>query len=151
MPPEKTLKARVEFFYPDRSAANNETVQQYWERTGKAMGGYVEDYVNKKGALAGEISNLVSPSDPPDAKLQKIYVRVQQIRNLSMEESKSEKEEKHENLKPNMNVEDVLKRGYGTGRQINYLFIGLARAAGFESNAVFVASRNIYFFMATSV
>jgi hypothetical protein len=150
MPPEKSLKARVEFFYPDRNAANNETSQQYWQRTGKSMGGYVEEFVNKKGALAGEISDLVAANDPPEAKLRKIYARVQKIRNLSMEEEKSEKEEKRENLKPNMNVEDVLKRGYGSGRQINYLYVGLARAAGFESNAVFVASRNIDFFMANS-
>ncbi len=36
--------------------------------------------------------------------------------------------------------------GYGNGREINFLFIGLARAAGFEAAEVLVAPRNINFF-----
>jgi hypothetical protein len=151
MLPERVLKARVEFHYADRYAPEKETVPQYWQRIGKTMSGYVETFVNRKGPLEHEIAGVVSPNDPPETKLRKIYARVLQIRNLSMEESKSDKEEKHENLKANENAEDVLKHGYGYGRQINYLFIGLARAAGFEANAVFVSPRNIAFFTPNSM
>ncbi len=65
-----------------------------------------------------------------EVKLRKIYARVQQIRNLNLEDSKMKQENKDENLKPNSNVEDVLKHGYAYGTEINYLFVGLARAAG---------------------
>ena len=48
-------------------------------------------------------------------------------------------------------MEDVWKHGYGNGRQINWLFLGLARAAGVEANCVFLASRNEYFFKPSSM
>jgi hypothetical protein len=44
-------------------------------------------------------------------------------------------------LKDNSNVQDVLNRGSGYSRQINYLLVGLARAAGFEASEIFVAPR----------
>lgn len=141
MPPEKTLQARVEFYYVSANEPEKETAEQYWKRIGKSWNEVVDRYVDKKGVLASEASRTMSAGDPPEAKLRKLYVRVQQIRNLSMEDSKSEKEEKAEKLKLNVNVEDVLKRGYGSSRQINYAYIGLLRAAGFEASALFVAPR----------
>jgi hypothetical protein len=43
-------------------------------------------------------------------------------------------------------VEDVWKRGYGSSLDINWLFLALARAAGFQADPVDVSSRNVYFF-----
>jgi hypothetical protein len=54
---------------------------------------------------------------------------------------------KEETLKPNPSVEDMLKHGYGAARQVNWLFIGLARAAGFEATEMLVTSRNESFFL----
>ncbi len=79
-------------------------------------------------------------------KLQKIYARVQQIHNTSYDIRKTEQEHKREKEKENSNVEDVWKRGYGNGREINWLFLALARAAGFEAHAVFASDRRNYFF-----
>lgn len=140
MPPAKSLQARVEFYY--RTAAEQkETVDEFWKRMGKSWNETVDRYVDKKGALAADVARTISPDDPPETKLRKIYSRVLQIRNLSMEDSKTQKEEKTEKLKLNMNVEDVLKHGYGSSRQMNYTFIGLLRAAGFDATALFVAPR----------
>lgn len=142
MPPADTLRARVEFFYRDRGEPDNESTDQYWQRTDKTFNEDIERFIDKKGALDKDVASTVSASDPPELKLQKIYDRVQKIRNLSFEGEKSAKEEHQEKLKDNSNVEDVLKHGYGYGRQINYLFLGLVRAAGFQANEVFVAPRN---------
>jgi len=38
------------------------------------------------------------------------------------------------------------KQGYGNGRQINWLFVALARAAGLEAYAVYISARSEYFF-----
>jgi len=46
----------------------------------------------------------------------------------------------------NVNGEDIWKRGYGNGVQLTWLFLGLARAAGFEAYGCWVAGRNEYFF-----
>ena len=143
MPPAGMLRARVEFFYMDANEPANETMEQYWKRIDKKWNDNLERFVNKRGALEAEVSRVTAANDSPDAKLRKLYARAQQIRNLNTEDEKSKKEAKSENLKPNTNVEDVLKHGYGSERDINMLFIGLARAAGFDATQLYVAPANV--------
>ena len=147
MPPASALEAAVDFYYKNYNDPPQETVDQYWKRIGKTWSDDVDHFVDKKKELAAEVSQDVSNGDTPDVKLRKLYARVLKIRNVSMEEQKTEKEVKQEKLKPNNNVEDVLKRGYGGERDINFLMIGLARAAGFEANEVRVASRSYRYFI----
>jgi len=78
--------------------------------------------------------------------LQKIYARVQKIRNTSYETEKTEQEQKRAKEKEINNVEDVWKRGYGDGYQITWLFLGLARAGGFDASPVRIATRDDHFF-----
>ncbi|MGB8837170.1 MAG: DUF3857 domain-containing protein [Candidatus Acidiferrales bacterium] len=146
MPPLRTIQARVDFYHLDENSPSRETQDQFWARTEKKWDDDIEHFINKKSVLEQEVSRIVSPGDTPEVKLRKIYARVQQIRNLSEETAKSEKEEKQENLKKNSNVEDVLHHGYAYGREMNYFFIGLTRAAGFDSAEVFVAPRDRNFF-----
>ncbi|HEY4950728.1 MAG TPA: DUF3857 domain-containing protein [Candidatus Acidoferrales bacterium] len=142
MPPLRTLQARVEFYRLEQGTPPNETQDGYWARVEKKWNDDLEHFINKKSVLEQEVSRIAGPTDSSEVKLRKIYGRVQQIRDLSMEVSKSEKEAKQENLKKNSNVEDMLHHGYGNGREMNFLLVGLARAAGFESAEVFVAPRN---------
>ena len=146
MPPADALQAHVDFYYVNSNAPQNETPDKFWNRIGKSMSDDVDHFVNKKSALEADVAHTVSGDDAPDVKLRKIYARVQKIRNLSMEEEKSEKEQKQEQLKPNNNVEDVLKHNYASGREVNYTFVGLARAAGFSAAEVYVAPRHVVFF-----
>jgi hypothetical protein len=146
MPPLKTIQARVEFYRLEEGTPADETQDHYWARVEKKWNDDAEHFINKKNVLEQEVAKIVSPGDTAEAKLRKIYVRVQQMRDLSMEASKNEKEQKQENLKKNSNVEDMLRHGYGTEREINYLCVGLIRAAGFESAEVLVAPRNSNFF-----
>jgi hypothetical protein len=71
---------------------------------------------------------------------------VQQIRNLTYEAEKTEQEAKRAKQKDTNSVEDVWKHGYADGRQIDWLFLGLVRAAGIEGYPVLVSRRNNYFF-----
>ena len=150
MPPLAALESKVEFYYHGNiSDPPIETPDQYWKRMGKKWSGDVDHFVDKKKELAAEVSQNVNASDTPDVKLRKLYARTLKIRNLDLEESKSEKESKQEQLKPNNNVADVLKQGSGTGWEINFLLIGLARAAGFDAEDVRVAPRSgMYFYPA---
>jgi hypothetical protein len=146
MLPRPVLEARLEFFYRQSDEPSNEPPDHYWKRMGKKWNDEFEHYINRKGALESELGQIISPNDSTETKLRKIYARVQKIRNTLYDVEKTEKEIKVENLKKNDNVEDVLKHGYGTGRQINFLFIGLARTAGFEATTVYVAPRSNNFF-----
>ncbi len=92
------------------------------------------------------LAQIVTASDSQEVKLRKIYDRVQQIRNKSYEVRKTEEEIKREKEKPLDNVEEFWKKGYGNGVQLTWLFLALARAAGFEAYGCWVSARNKYFF-----
>jgi hypothetical protein len=113
---------------------------------GKERNGQLESFIGKRGEMQQAVGQIVSPSDSPEVKLRKIYDRVQQIRNTSYEVEKTEQEAKREKEKPLENVAEVWKRGYGTGSQLTWLFLGLVRAAGFEAYGCWVSGRREYFF-----
>jgi hypothetical protein len=144
MPPENELKYRVDFVYSDNN--DEQDTVKFWKKEGKRYNDRVEAFTGRRKAMEQAVAGIVVPNDTPDAKLQKIYDRVQKVRNTSWEVSKTEQEAKREKQKDVNNVEDLWKQGYGDSRQINWLFLALARAAGFEAYSVYISSRNEYFF-----
>jgi hypothetical protein len=144
MPPENELKSRVDFIYSEGFRENDP--DKFWQSTAKKLNDRVESFVGKRKAMEQAVAQIVSPSDSPEAKLQKIYARVQQLRNTTYEVQKTEQEKKREKEKDVSNVEDMWKRGYGDGWQLTWLFLGLARAAGFEAYPVLASDRSNYFF-----
>ncbi len=144
MPPENELKARVDFIYQEGMVETDQA--SFWKHFGKQRNGQLESFVGKRKAMEQAVAQIVSPNDSQDAKLRKIYDRVQQIRNTSFEVRKTEQEEKRAKEKVEQNVEDIWKRGYGDGVQLTWLFLGLARAAGFEAYGCWVSGRREYFF-----
>jgi hypothetical protein len=144
MPPPDELRSRVDFIYEEGVAEKEQA--NYWKRVGKQRNGSLESFVGKKKVMEQAVAQIVAPNDSQDVKLRKIYDRVQQIRNTTYELQKTAQEEKREKEKPPENVEEVWKRGYGDGVQLTWLFLGLARAAGFEAYGCWVSSRQQYFF-----
>jgi hypothetical protein len=144
MPPANELKSRVDFIYEEFIAEKDQA--SFWKRIGKERNGQLESFTGKRNAMEQAVTQIVSPNDSPDVKLRKIYDRVQQIRNKTYELRKTEQEVKREKEKTDENVEDVWKRGYGNRTQLNWLFLGLARAAGFEAYGCWVSDRKDYFF-----
>ncbi len=144
MPPENELKMRVDFTYSERGVEREP--EKFWKNESKKLNDLVENFIGKRKTLEQTVAQVVSPSDTPEAKLRKIYARAQQVRNTSFETEKTEQEQKREKKKEIDNVEDLLKQGRGNAWQINWLFVGLARAAGFQANAVYISSRGAYFF-----
>jgi Domain of Unknown Function with PDB structure (DUF3857) len=144
MPPENEIKSRVDFVYDEDLPVNDP--DKYWKRFGKKRNGALESFIGKRKAMEDAVGQIVSPNDSPEIKLKKIYDRVQQMRNTTYEIRKTEEEEKRDKEKTPTNVEDVWKRGYGDGVQLTWLFLALARAAGFEAYGCWVADRRQYFF-----
>ena len=144
MPPQGAMRFRVDFVYSEDGFEKEP--EKFWKKQGKKMYDVAENFVNKRKAMEQAVAEIISPSDPPDVKLQKIYARVQKIRNTSYEIEKTEQEQKRAKEKEINNVEDVWKRGYGDGYQITWLFLGLARAGGFDASPVRIATRDDHFF-----
>ncbi len=144
MPPANEFRFWVRFIYTKEVPEMNE--DKYWAGFGKKENGRAEEFVNKRKALEQAVAQIVSPNDAPMVKLQKIYTRTLQIRNLDLEEHKMEEEQKREDLKSATNAEVVWKNQYGKAEDISWLFLGLVRAAGIEAEPCKVSRRNEYFF-----
>jgi hypothetical protein len=144
MPPENELKSRVDFIYSDEPFEREAAA--YWKKLGKRRNGQLESFIDKRKAMEQAVASIVSPSDSQEVKLQKIYARVQQIRNTSYEAEKTEQEQKREKEKDPGNVETVWKKQYANGTELTWLFLALARAAGFEAYGMWVPDRQNYFF-----
>src|SRR6202165_3744893 len=144
MPPAEELKSRVDFIYEEGFATKDQ--DSFWKQVGRTRNGQLESFIGKRKAMEQAVAQIVSPNDSQEVKLRKIYDRVQLIRNKSYEEQKTEQEQKRAKEKPAENVEEVWKRGYGDSVQLAWLFLGLARAAGFEAYGCWVSDRRQDFF-----
>lgn len=144
MPPENTMKFKVDFTYIEGTPEKDP--EKFWKRQGKRLNDDAEGFANKRKAMEQAVTQIVSPNDTPEVKLQKIYARVQQMRNTSYEQEKTQQEQKRAKEKEINNAEDLWKRGYGNSLQLPWLFLGLARAAGIEAYGVWVSSRAQNFF-----
>jgi len=144
MPPENEMKSRVDFIY-SRDTFETDP-EKYWKKIGKKRNDRLEGFVGKRKAMEEAVASIVSPGDSPEVKLQKIYARTQQIRNTDFEAEKTEQEQKRSKEKVPDNAEEVWKKQYAPGYQVTWLFLALARAAGFEASGMWVADRRNFFF-----
>ncbi len=149
MPPENELKARVDFTYSEDEYEKDPS--RFWKKKGKKLNDGVESFIGKRKAMEEAVAQIISPNDPPEVKVQKIYDRVQKMRNTSYEVRKTEQERKRDKEKPAANVEELWKRGYGDGQRLTWLFLALVRAAGIEAYPVLAADRQNYFFHPNSM
>jgi hypothetical protein len=140
MPPPDSLKFKVDFIYGE---ADPETdPEKFWKNRAMRVNLAVEGFIGKHKAIDEAAARIVSATDSPGEKLQKIYARVQQIRNTSYGAEKTEQEQKREKEKENKNADDVWKRGQGNWAEINWTFVALARAAGLDAYVVMIAMRD---------
>jgi transglutaminase-like putative cysteine protease len=144
MPPENELKFRVDFEYSESQSETEPS--KFWKQRGKTLNGKVESFLGKRKDMEQAVAQMVSPNDPPEVKAEKIYVRVRQLRNTSYEVEKTDQEQKRAKAKEGGTAADLLKQGYGNGRDITWTNLALVRAAGIEAYPVWVSSRSEYFF-----
>jgi hypothetical protein len=144
MPTENQLKARVDFIYGHENL--DTTAAKFWPGVGRKMNGRVESFIGKYWNLEPFVTATVGPNDSPEVKLQKLYARVQQMRNTSYEVEKTEEEQSRAKEKEPSNAEDAWKKGYASGMELTWLYLALVQGAGFEAHGVIVPSRADFFF-----
>jgi transglutaminase-like putative cysteine protease len=144
MPPERELKLRIDFEYSDHGVETDPN--RYWKQQGKALNSKVENFVGKHKEIEQAVAETVAAGDSPELKAEKLYARVQKMRNTSFEAQKTDEELKREKAKQINNVAEVWKQGYGDGYQLTWLYLAMVRAAGIEAYPVYVSTRDQYFF-----
>jgi len=137
-PPDEAVQGRVDFYYVIGPYAE----RIFWMDQAKSFAAAYDRFIGDSKSIKGAVKELVAPNDSDETKLRKLYARAQQIRYLSYEHSKTEKEQKREDLRINKSAEDVLQQGYASANEINLLFVALARAAGFQAVPVRVTPRD---------
>ncbi len=143
MPPEDQVKSWMLVFY---SPDVRKSPMEFWKEEGKRT------YEDRKGAMKinddirRAATEAVGDASTPEQKLERIfnYCRTK-IKNVS-DDASGLTSEQFEKLKENKSPADTLKRGYGNGPDINFLFAALATAAGFEARYVRIGDRSRKFF-----
>jgi hypothetical protein len=143
MPPEEDYQPQIRFFYGGREIASP---AKFWQDAGREWNADAEQFIGNHREIGQEAMAVIGNETDPAQKLRRLYVRAQQVRNLSYERERTEEEQKKENLKPPQNARDVLMRGYGDRDDITRFFVALARAAGFNASILRASSRREKFF-----
>ena len=143
MPPADNYKPTINFFYV-RQDINS--VDKYWQEVGKEINKSVEEFIGNRKEVREAAMQAIGSEADPEKKLQKLYERAQQVRNLSYERERSGQEMKREKIKGNENLADLMKHGYGDYEDVTAFFVGMARAAGFDATMLFVSNRSNSFF-----
>src|SRR5882724_1429726 len=143
MPPAANYKSSIHFYYV---RSDIKTTEKFWEEIGKELNEFIERQIGNRKEIKEAALEAIGSETDPEKKLRKLYDRAQQVRNITYERQRSEQERKKEKIKENENVGDLLKRGYGDSEDITALFVGMARAAGFDASLLLVSNRTNAFF-----
>ena len=136
MPPIDAYSYRVLFnFTPYDSSA------EFWKVKGKQWSKRMDSFAGPNGDLRSATQTVIGGAATPEEKLHKIYATVMGLENTHYTREHEARENKAEGGKVN-NAADVLTHKRGSSTDLTLLFIGMARAAGFEAYAMLVPDRS---------
>jgi hypothetical protein len=140
MPPMGEIRQRVEFNYHDGFLENDP--DKFWKDYGRKEYARIESFIGNSNFLNRITSETVPLNDPSESNLRKLYERVQKFHNLSYEVQLTPQQLEQQNT----NLEELWNSGTGFGTKLNWLFLGMARTAGFAAYPLRVANRKRSFF-----
>ncbi len=141
MPPLHNYSFRALFYYTIAK-----TEDEYWGNEGKYWSKNVDRFIDA-GKLSAVASQIVSPTDTPAQKLQKIYGAVMKLENTSFTREHTGSEDKAEGIRVKT-AADIWEQKRGNRDELTRLFVGLARAAGFKAYVGVVTNRDRNLFLA---
>ena len=142
-PPENQLRSWVFLYFSDDTKLSPDN---YWKNFGKAAFDGMKDSMKVDGEVKSAIGTIIGDASNAEEKLRRIYDFCRtKIKNVSDDAAGLTDDEKKK-LKDNKSPGDTLKRGQGTGSDIDHLFAALAKAAGFEAYFALSGNRDDLFF-----
>jgi hypothetical protein len=138
MPPDEAVKVWGWLYYSKDAETDPD---KYWKLYGQDMYWRMLTEAKPTAAMRRVVDAITLPTDSPDAKILRIYSYLQnEIRNVSDAELDGEK------LKRNTTADEVIRRRYGTSRDINRLFVAMLRLAGLDARVAELTTRDENFF-----
>ena len=147
MPPELTIKMWGWLYYSDETETD---LDKYWRSYAQRMFDRSSGETKPKQAIRRVVESITSPSNGPSEKISRLYKYVQSdIRNIGFRDDRKPDDSTPGAPEKNDSAEETIRRGYGTPREINRLFISLLRAAGFDARVAELTTRDENFFHRT--
>jgi Domain of Unknown Function with PDB structure (DUF3857)/Transglutaminase-like superfamily len=143
MPPEDTVRPWMLVYYSEDRKLDGE---KFWKDFGKTAYEKSKPYIKVSDDVRQTATATMGDATDPEQKIEKLFEFCRaKIKNVNDDASGMTSEEVAK-LKENKTPSDTLKRGMGTGADIDMLFAALASAAGFDARIVNLSDRSDNFF-----
>jgi hypothetical protein len=143
MPPEDQVKTWMLVYYAPDVRKDPMT---FWKETGKQTYELRKGEMKVNDDIRKAAAEAVGDAATPEQKLERLFNFCRtKIKNVS-DDASGMTAQQLEKLKDNKSPADTLKRGYGSGSDIDFLFAALASAAGFDARFAKTGDRGRKFF-----
>jgi hypothetical protein len=143
MPPEDAVRPWMLIYYTKETDLKGET---FWEDYGRKTYESNKSRMKVSEEVKSAAAASIAGASTPEEKLEKIFEFCRsKIKNTNDDASGLTAEDRAK-LKENKTPADTLKRGMGTGMDIDMLFASMAIAAGFDARVVMLSDRSYAFF-----
>ncbi len=141
MPPEDEVKTWILVFY-QKDTNEKPNAEKYWVDLGKNFYERTKSLLKPNDEVKALAASLTDSAKTDDEKIANLFdfcrYKIKSTKGLTPDERAK--------LKENKNPSDTLKRGIGTGADIDLLFAALANGAGFDARIVLAPDRGDIFF-----
>lgn len=145
MPPEDQVNTWMLVYY-QRATSEKPNPQKYWVDLGKNYYDKSKSLIKPNDEVKQMAASLTAGATSDMEKLERLFEFCRnKIKNTSNDASGLTSEERAK-LKDNKSPSDTLKRGMGSGGDIDSLFAALANASGFDARIVLAPNRGDLFF-----
>jgi Domain of Unknown Function with PDB structure (DUF3857)/Transglutaminase-like superfamily len=145
MPPEDEVKTWMLVFY-QKVMVDKPSPQKYWLDLGKEYYERNKSLIKANDDVKQMAASLTADAKTDDEKIARLFEFCRnKIKNTGNDASGLTPDERAK-LKENKNPSDTLKRGMGTGGDVDLLFAALANASGFDARIVLAPDRGDLFF-----
>jgi Domain of Unknown Function with PDB structure (DUF3857)/Transglutaminase-like superfamily len=105
-----------------------------------------DKYLKVDDEIRSKSSEVITGATTPEEKLEKLFLFCRASIKNTNDKTSGFTAEEIEKMKENKKPADTLKRGVGSGIDVNLLFASLARAAGFDARIALLPDRSKRFF-----
>lgn len=143
MPPEDQVRPWMLVYYSEDKKL---TPEKYWKEKGKEFHEAFKSRTRMSDEVKKAATDAIGDAATPEQKLQRLFEFCRsKIKNVN-DDASGMTEEERAKLKENKSPAETLKRGMGTGQNIDFLFAAMATAAGFDVRMANLADRSDTFF-----
>lgn len=141
--PEDQVKSWMLVYY---SPTDKKDPMQFWRENGKQAYEEFKGQMKVNDEIRKVAAEIIGDASTPEQKLERLfnYCRTK-IKNVN-DDASGLTAQQLEKLKENKSAAETLKRGYGTGLDIDMLFAALANAVGFDARYAKTSDRGRKFF-----